>query len=151
MLRLTSGDYLRGRLESLDGDEVTFSVLGQPKRIPRGSVARLIWLHADEIEGLDPDEQAAVGQPAVQPAAAIDGLLVQGIASGGGRTTMVAERLEGPWIVGTSLALGPSRIDTRRIDRLVIGKAIDTGAENLPFSKWRLKLAPPPRALRDEE
>jgi hypothetical protein len=53
--------------------------------------------------------------------------------------------------VGTSLALGPSRIDTRRIDRLVIGKAIDTGAENLPFSMWRLKLAPPPRALRDEE
>jgi hypothetical protein len=151
MLRLKSGDYLRGRLESVDRDEVTFSVLGQPKRIPRGSVARLIWLHADEIEGLDPDEQAAVGQPAVQPAAAIDGLLVQGIASGGGRTTMVAERLEGPWIVGTSLALGPSRIDTRRIDRLVIGKAIDTGAENLPFSKWRLKLAPPPRALRDEE
>ncbi len=153
LLRLSGGDYLRGRLESLDGQDVKFSVLGQSKRIPRAAVVRIIWLHADEIEGLDPDAPVAGGAgPAAEPAAdAREGLLVQGVAAGGGRTTLFAERMEGPAIVGTSLALGPSRIDTRRVDRLRIGNAVGAGDDKLPFAQWRLKLAPLPRALRDEE
>jgi hypothetical protein len=154
LVRLAGGDYLRGRLEAVDAAGVRFNVLGQSKRLPREAVVRIIWLHADEIEGLD---AAAAGddrggdEPAAAPSEAGEGLLVQGITADGGRTTLVAERMEGPVILGTSQALGPSRIDTRRIDRLLVGKAIPTGDEKLPFAKWRLKLAPLPRALRDEE
>ncbi len=151
LLRLNSGDYLRGNLESLDDEYVVFSVLGQSKQIPRKAVVRLIWLHGDEIEGRDPsDVPPADAAAAAPPAGGPDGVLVQGVAGGGQRTTLLAERLDGPMIVGTSPALGSSRIDTRRIDRLLIGKAIDLGDADLPFSKWRLKVAPLPRALRDD-
>jgi hypothetical protein len=150
LLRLAGGDYLRGRLEAVDIDEVRFSIVGQSKRLPREAVVRIIWLHADETKGLEAAAEPD-GDAAAAPSEPATGLLVQGIASGGGRTTLVAERMEGPMIVGTSLALGPSQIDTRKIDRLVIGGAVGSGDEELPFAKWRLKLAPPPRALRDEE
>lgn len=154
LLRLAGGDYLRGRLESLTADEVRFSVLGQSKRLPRDAVVRIIWLHADEIEGLEEaataDDGGDVGAEPAAPAA-VEGLFVQGIAAGGGRTTLVAERMTGPMIVGTSLALGPSQIDTRRIERLLIGGAIGGSGEQLPFAKWRMRLAPLPRALRDED
>jgi len=154
LLRLRSGDYLRGRLESLDDEAASFTVLGQPKRIPREAVVRVIWLHADEIEGRPADPKA------VAPAAAArddddprppPGLLVQGIAASSGRTTMFAERLEGAVIVGTSLALGPSRIDTQAIDRLLVGRAVGGDGEELPFARWRLRPAARPRALRDEK
>jgi hypothetical protein len=59
--------------------------------------------------------------------------------------------MEGPAIIGTSPAFGPSRIDTTRIDKLLIGGAVGAGDERLPFDQWRLRLAPLPRALRDEE
>jgi TolB-like protein len=50
LLRLRTQDYLRGRLESLDDDEVVFSVLDQKKRLPRAAVSRIIWLHPEEID-----------------------------------------------------------------------------------------------------
>ena len=159
LLRLRTQDYLRGRLESLDDDEVVFSVLDQKKRLPRAAVSRIIWLHPEEIDfaaggAARPDRVPAAGadggeKPPADPEPAA-GLLVQGV-SARGRATLVAERMEGPAIIGTSPAFGPSRIDTTRIDKLLMGGAVGAGDERLPFAQWRLRLAPLPRALRDEE
>jgi hypothetical protein len=149
VLRLQSGDYLRGRLESLDAEDAVFIVLGQKKKLPRGAVARIIWLHSDEI-----DFAAAGGRPPEpQPgrestlAAPPRGLIVQGV-SPQGRATLAADRLEGAAIVGQSPAFGPSRIDTKSIHKLLVGRAVGAGDEELPFARWRLRLAPLPRALR---
>jgi hypothetical protein len=132
---------------------VRFNVLDRSKRLPREAVARIIWLHADETEGLEPpaEPDPAAVDAAADPPETTAGLIVQGVSAGGGRTTLVAERVEGPMIVGTNPAFGPSQIDTRTIDRLSVGGAVGSGDEKLPFAKWRLKLAPLPRALRDEE
>lgn len=150
LLRLLSGDYLRGQLESLDAAQVVFRVLGQRKTLPRAAVARIIWLHPDEIDsetggGGRPEREPAQEQPAV---AASPGLLVQGV-SPRGRTTLVADRLDGNAIVGDNPAFGPSRIDVTAVDKLLLGRAVGAGDERLPFAQWRLRLAPPPRALRD--
>jgi hypothetical protein len=159
LLRLRTQDYLRGRLESLDDDEVVFSVLDQKKRLPRAAVSRIIWLHPEEIDfaaggaALPVREPEAGADGAENPPADPEpaaGLLVQGV-SPRGRATLVAERMEGQAIIGTSPAFGPSRIDTTRIDKLLIGGAVGAGDERLPFAQWRLRLAPLPRALRDEE
>lgn len=157
LLRLRSQDYLRGRLESLDDDEVVFSVLDQKKRLPRSAVSRIIWLHREEIDfaaggAARPEPQPEPDEEAKPPAAPepVAGLLVQGV-SPRGRATLVAERMDGTAIIGTSPAFGPSRIDTTRIDKLLIGRAVGAGDEQLPFAQWRLRLAPLPRALRDEE
>jgi hypothetical protein len=151
LLRLLSGDYLRGQLESLDATQVVFRVLGQRKTLPRGAAARIIWLHQDEIDfaaggGARPEPEPA---PEAAPAASPTGLLVQGV-SPRGRTTLVADRLEGTAIVGDNPAFGPSRIDVTTVDKLLLGRAVGAGDERLPFAQWRLRLAPLPRALRAE-
>lgn len=130
-------------------------MLGQKKRLPRAAVSRIIWLHPEEIDfaagGAAPPERELEAEPKLpaDPDAAV-GLLVQGV-SPRGRATLVAERMEGAAIIGTSPAFGPSRIDTTGIDKLLIGRAVGTGDAQLPFAQWRLRLAPLPRALRDEK
>lgn len=144
LLRLRSGDYLRGRLVTLDEAEVVFDVLGQKKRLARTQVVRLIWLHP-----ASPAAQAGAADGEANPAP--DGLVVQGVAQQGERTTLVAERVAEGVIIGRSLAFGPSRIDTMRIERLLIGGAIAADQEDLSWLKWKLKPAALPRALRERE
>jgi hypothetical protein len=135
MLRLRDGDYLRGRLETLDSETVTIDVRGERKRLPRADVVRVIWLHADD----------AVPGAAGPEKPEDEGLLVQGVAASG-RVTLVADRMEGNLIRGRSPAFGTGRIDVDVLERLLIGQAIAAEAEELPFSQWRLKPAPEPKA-----
>ena len=161
LLRLRSGDYVRGHLESLTADTLEFRVVGQRKQLPREAVVRMIWLHPEDLnlEGTPPAEgeveETAQGAGAAEVVAPADpggmaGLIVQGVAAGGERTTLVADRVEGESVVGMSPAFGPSRIDTKRIDRLLVGKAVAAADEELPYSRWQLRLAPQPRALQEE-
>ncbi|MFM1903786.1 MAG: Thiol-disulfide oxidoreductase ResA [Planctomycetota bacterium] len=149
LLRLRSGDYLRGNLEGLDGEAFSFRVLGQLKRLPREAVVRVIWLHPEDLDLDGDDEPDGDGTAAAEPPGPV-GLVVQGVAAGGERTTLIADRVDGAAVIGTSPAFGPSQIDTLRIDRLLIGQAVAAAEEELPYAQWRLRLAPEPRALREE-
>jgi len=149
LVRLQSGDYLRGRLESLDDTELRLEVLGQKKRLPRESVVRVIWLHPEDLVPPDgAEEPPAAGELVV---AAPAEMVVQGVSSAGERTTLVAERVDGTAIIGRSEAFGAARLDTTRVDRLLIGNAIGREDGKLPFAQWQLRLAPLPRALRGAE
>jgi len=139
MVRLRDGDYLRGRLESLDDTTLVLDVRGEMKRLPRNAVARVIWLHPEE-DSADAPPRAAAPDPV--------GLLVQGVAEGR-RVTLVAEGLAEGAIRGTSPALGPGRIDLKGVDRLLLGRAIDGEADQLPYRQWKLRPAPEPKALRE--
>lgn len=150
LLRLRSGDYLRCSLESVDEEEMRFTLLGRSKQLPRAAIVRIIWLHPDEITFEDEAEAVVGDEPAVAAVAA-EGLVVQGITADAGRTTILAERMEGPVIVGASPAFGKARIDTLAVDRLLIGRAVSEGDAELPFARWRLQLAPLPRALREAD
>jgi hypothetical protein len=138
LLRLADGDYVRGRVIALDAKTVTFAMAGATKDFPRETVARIIWLH--------PEQRAETAPP---PAVQDGGLLVQGVASDGRRVTVVAEGVAGEKIRGRSPAVGPAEIDTQRIDRLLIGTAIEAESDSLPYRQWKLKPAPEPRALRE--
>ena len=137
LLRLADGDYLRGRVVALDAKTVTFAMVDAEKQLPRDAVARVIWLHPEEADGTTPPPVVKDG-----------GLLVQGVALDGRRVTVVAEGVEGTTIRGRSPAIGAAEIDTERVDRLLIGNAIEAEADSLPYRQWKLKPAPEPRALR---
>jgi len=137
LLRLADGDYLRGRIVALDAQTVTFAMGDAAKDLPRDTVARVIWLHPEEL-----------AEAAPPPVAKDGGLLVQGVAVDGRRVTLVAEGVAGAKVRGRSPAIGPAEIDTQRIDRLLIGTAIEAESESLPYRQWKLKPAPEPRALR---
>lgn len=146
LVRLRDGDYLRGRLVRLDDKTLVLEVRGEVKKLPRGAVARIIWLHPEEDEPQDREPDA--GGEDEEPAATA-GLLVQGVARGR-RVTLVAEHVEGSTLRGTSPAFGPGQIDLDQIDWLLIGGAIAGEAEDLPYGQWKLRPAPEPRALRDD-
>lgn len=145
LLRLTSGDYLRGKLVSLDDLSVVITVAGVPKQLPRSSVARLIWL---SIEG---DGSDAAALEAMAAGEAGEGMPLRAMLKDGRRLTMRATGLEGSQLVGQSGVLGRVGVDLAecgRIDLRPAGDAIP--AKDLPFGQWKLRPAVLPRALRDK-
>jgi len=147
LLRLTDGDYLRGRNVSVAGDQVTIELQTAVKRLPRETVARVIWLHPE-------DEETAPGE-APEPAAIQverpelgSGLLLQGVAADGRRMTLTADSLSGNLVRGRSAAFGAVRLDLGDVDRLLIGGAIDADDAERPYSRWKLRPAAEPRALQ---
>jgi hypothetical protein len=140
LLRLTDGDYLRGRLLRLDDTTASLALADAVQELPRDAVARVIWLHPQELaDGPAAPDAAAPAGP---------GLLVQGVAADGRRVTLLADRVDGTTIVGRSPAIGPAAIDSGTVDRLLIGAAIEAEAGTLDYRQWKLKPAPEPRALR---
>ncbi len=142
LVRLMDGDYLRGRVTGLDARRITLALADAMKELPRDTVARVIWLHPEDL-----DDPPAGGGPADGPPAAV-GLVVQGVAAGGGRVTVDAAGIDGAIIRGHHAAIGPATIDTETVNRLLFGAAIEAEARDLPYQKWKLKPAPEPRALR---
>jgi hypothetical protein len=143
MLRLPNGDYLRGKLVSLDDRVMRMNVLGVVKEFPRSDVARLIWL---SIEGDDSEREALA---AVAGGQGRGGVPVRATMIDGRRLTLTAERVDGGRLVGESGVLGTTGVDLAVCDNLVLGlTASSTPPSELPYGKWKLKPATVPRALR---
>lgn len=142
VLRLMSGDYLRGKLVSLDDTTVRFNVLGTEKILSRSEVGRLIWL---SVEG---DTSEAEALAAVVGGLGKGGLPVRATMTSGRRLTMNATRVGGDRLEGTNGVLGPVAVDLAQCNVVELRPAAtDTKAADLPYSQWKLKPAPVPRAL----
>lgn len=143
MLRLPNGDYLRGKLVSLDDRELRMNVLGVEKEFPRADVARLIWL---SVEG-DTSESEALAA-VTGGGEGRGGVAARATMTDGRRLTLLAQRLDGGQLVGENGVLGTIGVDLAGCDNLVLGpKPTEAAAGELPYGKWKLKPAPVPRAL----
>lgn len=140
LLRSTAGDYLRGRVVAMDDKEIQVEVRLETRVIPRAQVARLIWLHADEMDG---------ATPALSESDALSGTRVQSLPADGNRLTFYAEQMEGWTLSGKSPLLGACRVDLQQVDQLVIGPAIEQSAASLAFHQWKLRNAPDPLEAPD--
>lgn len=141
LLRLQSGDYVRGKLVSVDEKLVRFEVLDVVKEFPRADVMRLIWLAppggGPRPEIVKPDEA--------------NGLPVQALTGDGRRLTFAArEVVEGGGLNGRHAVLGPTGIALDSCATILVGEAAiaATPVEALPYGQWVLKVADEPRALR---
>jgi hypothetical protein len=145
MLRLPNGDYLRGKLVSLDERVLRMNVLGVDKEFPRADVARLIWLSV-EGDTSERDALAAVTGGGQDRA----GVPVRATMTDGRRLTLTAERVDGGRLVGESGVLGTIGVDLAVCDNLVLGPTpAEASPVDLPYGKWKLKPAAVPRVLRD--
>ena len=141
LVRSMQGDYLRGRLESMDGENLRIAVdadpRGKPLSIPRQDVSRVIWLHPESLD------------PTWQPEAlrSSPGLPVEAVTLSVGRLRMAATGIEGNVLVGSHAIFGPSRIDLNSIDRLLIGGVLEETPKRLPYAQWQLQPAAEPRNL----
>lgn len=144
VVRLKNGDYVRGRLITVDDASVKLELPGSEQTFPRNAVTRVIWLHPEEL-----DEKAdGDAQPAVSPA---DGVSLLAVWPGGRRAGVTATGIDGTAIVGRNAALGEVRIDTEKVDRLIFGAMIDKDTAPRPYSQWKVRPAPEPRALREPQ
>ena len=139
---MKNGDYVRGRLVKLGDETITLELPGSEQVFPRDAVARMIWLHPEELDAKAVDVS--------QPAPPAEGLSMLAIWSGGRRVGGTATGVEGTAVVGRSAALGGVRIDTEKVDRLLFGAAIENDAAPRPYSQWKVRPAPAPRALREQ-
>ncbi len=141
LVRSMQGDYLRGRLEAMEGKSLRIVVdadpRGKPLSIPRQEVARVIWLHPESLDD--------GGQP--EAAAPTPGLPVEAVAGRGERLRMAATGIEGNVLLGNHPILGPSRIDLDSIDRLLLGGVLEETPRLPPYAKWQLQPAAEPRNL----
>jgi thiol-disulfide isomerase/thioredoxin len=137
-IRAANGDYLRGRLISMDDKLLCVEVRLETRTLLRQNVARIIWLHPDE---LDPDAKPALDTPL--------GTRVQALPADGNRLTFLADKLEGSILSGRSDLLGNCRVDLNRIDQLLIGAAIEESASTLAFHQWKLTSAREPLPAPD--
>jgi hypothetical protein len=135
VLRMAAGDYLRGRLVSVDADVVRFEVAGDVKQLPRREVARIIWLTmADEPR---PTPRATI--------AGMPGLPIVAVGGDGRRLTVAVADLVGNDLVGRSPAFNAIRIPVPRCAELLVGRAIDEHAPaELPYAQWVLTPASAP-------
>src|SRR5439155_24881815 len=117
--RSRNGAYLRGRVVAMDDTKIQVETRLETKDIPRDRVARIIWLHADELgpdEGADPPDPAA--SPPPPPAAKTgDATRVQAVRSDGTRITFTADRLTDATLSGTSDVLGRCKVRTSEVDQ----------------------------------
>lgn len=146
MLRLAEGDYLRGKLVSLDDQVVRMNVLGVIKSLPRAKAARLIWL---SVEGDEAEAQAAA---VVMGGADRGGVPTRATMTDGRRLSLAAERVDGKQLVGKNGVIGTVSVDLALCQQLDLGRpATEALPGDLPYSKWKLKPARGPRALEKPE
>jgi peroxiredoxin len=136
LIRSKNGDYLRGRVSSMDDKTIHVEARLDEKEIPRDRVSRIIWLHADELE--DATKRAKRTGPN-------NATRVQALRNDGVRLTFHAEKFLGSTLSGTSDVLGPSQVAVRQMDQLLFGKAIEQAAAGLTYQQWKLKNAQEPK------
>lgn len=150
IIEATTGDYLRGRLLSLDEDRLLLEVRLEKKTIPRDRIARIIWLHPDELDPEQPQQDAPAADDAL-PAAPAD-LRVQTVRTDGARLTFVPGKYFNGILSGKSDLLGECWVDVKEIDELLIARAIERSASQLALQQFKLHHAEEPKAsLADGE
>jgi thiol-disulfide isomerase/thioredoxin len=147
LIRSLDGDYLRGRLLSMDEQELQVEVQLETQTIERGQVARIIWLHQDEMP--DGEQGGAVtnstapnpdvANPADSDANKLPaGIRVQVVSRDDRRLTFFAQGLDGATLVGASEVLGDCRGALDQANTVLIGRAIEQSASSLAFHQWKL-------------
>jgi thiol-disulfide isomerase/thioredoxin/ribosomal protein L11 len=142
LIRSINGDYLRGRLTEMDEKKLTMEVRLENREVDRDRIAKIIWLHGDE---LDATKKVAEAEPKAGTSR------VQVLRSDGIRLTFYAEGMEGDIVTGQSDVLGACRADLKQADQLIVGSSIEVAAAELAYQKWKLQHAIEPVAARDED
>ncbi|MFO1020094.1 MAG: TlpA disulfide reductase family protein [Planctomycetales bacterium] len=132
----TNKDILRGRIVSLDENNLRVELRLDQREIPRDRIGQIIWLHSDELEG------KTVATPAVdrkdqKPR-------VHAVGKDGNRFTFIAEKLEGEKLSGTNEVLGPCEANLGQLDELLLGSEIEQAATQLAYQQWKLHYAEEP-------
>ncbi|MDG2384469.1 MAG: TlpA disulfide reductase family protein [Pirellulaceae bacterium] len=136
LLAARNDDLLRGRLVSMNSEQVNFRSRLSDLSFPRERVAIVLWLDPPQ----NPDQNTA------QPAPSNTKLdhPMQAVLNGGVTFSFSADRMSEGHILGTHPFLGQCRIPMKQVREIRIGQHTASEPES-PFADWVLTHAPEPR------
>jgi thiol-disulfide isomerase/thioredoxin len=137
LIRSRNGDYLRGRVVLMDDKRLRVETRLENKDLPRDRIARIIWMHADEID------------PSKKPAPTSKATRLQAVRNDGVRVTFWPEQVAIDTISGKSDVLGACRVRISEVDQLLFGDGIEAAAALLTYGQWKLQNAPEPTLPSD--
>jgi thiol-disulfide isomerase/thioredoxin len=136
----TSGDYLRARLQSMDGQTLVAETRLESKRLPRGRVATIIWLHP----------AAAEAQPEAGDVETPNLARVQAVRADGVRLTFVPHEFANNTLIGSSELLGACQVEVKAVDRILLGGMIEESSDETAYDAWQLSEALDPKYVTDD-
>lgn len=140
LIRSVDGDYLRGRIVSMDDTQLQIELRLDAKIVRRDRIVRILWLHPASTNA-DSTEPVNSDSPDIDR--------VQVLPADGNRLTFVPQQLSDSILSGRSQYLGECRADLRQVDQVLIGAAIEMAAAGLPFHDWKMKPAAEPQAPQE--
>ncbi len=153
LVRSVKGDYLRCRIVSMDETNLDAEVRLEAKRIPRNTIARIIWLHPEEAQTAAKETEKKAGQePKAESPKKEEpriALQFQAIPESRKRLTFTPQRVAANLLVGQSPILGECNIDLDVTSVVLIGAAIENSGIPLAYDQWKLKPAPEPLAASE--
>ena|GEM_PF-577745 len=138
-----TGDFLRGRLISLDDTTLRLETRLETREIPRDRVAQIFWLHPQATAESAPETLGTGTQDAGSATQRVQALRLDG-------TRMTFDFLacrDDSVFVGHSDLLGECQVDALQLERLLLGSAVNRSADDSPLALWRLHDAPIPKAF----
>ena len=147
-----TGDYLRGRLVSLEGETMTIEVRSELLELPVSQVAQVIWLH-DRDWSETKNTPAIEGQAKAKISEQTNKLpfQVHTITNDGHGLTMRPLRIVDGALQGTSDLLGETSVAIKELGQLIFGRDIAQQLVAMRSDPWKLSLAIYPRVYREEE
>jgi thiol-disulfide isomerase/thioredoxin len=140
LIASTGGDYLRARLDAMDGQTLSAETRLEIKRLPRGRIASIIWLHPPQETRMDDEEARPPGVA----------MRVQAVRADGVRLTFVPSEFANSALVGSSELLGACHVDMKSVDRILLGDEIEQMSEQSLYDEWRLYDAVEPKYVQDD-
>ncbi|WP_164100679.1 TlpA disulfide reductase family protein [Candidatus Laterigemmans baculatus] len=141
----TDGDFLRGRVLSLDAQTLRVENRLETIDIPRHVVSQILWFHPDELADPAAKPQTAAPSDSPQNLPAQQGLRVQALHRSGMRLSCEPRQVGGGELIGENPQLGLCLLRIAEIDQLRIGDAIEASLTDSPYHPWRLVHAPEPK------
>lgn len=149
-----TGDYLRGRLLSVDDENVTVEVRLANKQIPRSKIARIIWLHDRpwlEKADKDGDEGREAEQQAEDKGGSDNVFLVHAVRPDKRGVTFQPKKVVDGKLMGESDLLGQCSVSLDGIESLLFGTDVGRQALELRQESWTLSLATLPKVYQETE
>jgi thiol-disulfide isomerase/thioredoxin len=135
-----TGDYLRGRLISFDGETVTAEIRLEVIQIPASQISKIIWLHDREWESNAADPEKADSEDQAEKP-----FRVHVISSGERGLTFKPVRYEQGELNGQSDLLGACSVKIADVNQILFGRDIAARVREFRQDPWTLSLAQYPR------
>ncbi len=154
MLVSTNGDYLRGRLVSLDETKTVLEVRLENVELPTEQIAQIYWLHDRQWD--KPAEKAAEGEKdQAEEKPTEDGsrteFQVHAIRKDSRGITFVPKAMKDGKLLGTSFLLGDCEQAIADLQVILFGRDVGAQARALKKEIWKLSLAQLPKVYQEGE